>query len=62
MSIGLRDLKLAKAALRAKCKIHAPQPAATCETCHMLALAQQDKQWKRQREAAHIEYLERINA
>ncbi len=60
MSISLRDLKLAKAALLPECRLHAGHPSASCVVCHGLAAAQQDKQYRRQRESAHVAYLRRL--
>ena len=58
----LRSVQLAKRAMHAKsmCRIHPGEPAATCQRCYAAALVQQDTQWKRQREAAHADYLQRI--
>lgn len=62
MTVSLRDLRIAKRSLHERCRIHPELPAATCEDCHGFALRQQDRQWRRQREQAHSEYLERIEA
>ena len=41
MSISLRDLRAAKRALNAKCRLHEGEAAATCDVCYGLALRQQ---------------------
>lgn len=59
MSISLRDLRAAKRALNDPCRMHPDERAAACTACYELALRQQDKQWRRQRELAHAEYVQR---
>lgn len=59
MTVSLRDLQRAKASLRARCRYHREEPAAACPICHDLAALAQNKQWRREREAAHAEYLAR---
>lgn len=61
MPVTPRDYRAVKRALRpeAKCRIHPTEQAATCQRCYAAALAQQDVQWRREREAAHSEYLQR---
>ena len=62
MTVSLRDLKTAKKALHEPCRSHPEHPAASCQICHEWALRQQERQWRRQREAAHVDYLERISS
>jgi len=60
MTIGLKDLHRAKRALHEHCRLHLSQRAATCEECHEAAVRQMEKQWRRQREVAHQDYLQRV--
>ena len=62
MSVSLRDLRAAKRALKEPCRMHHDERAASCAACYELALRQQDKQCRRQREHAHAEYLERMES
>lgn len=60
-AVTLRSQHLVRKAMReqSKCRIHPTEQAATCQRCYAAALAQQEVQWRREREAAHVEYLRR---
>ena len=60
MTVSLRDLKAAKRALRDPCRMHPTHPAAVCPECHHYAVAQQERQWRKERERAHADYLEEL--
>jgi hypothetical protein len=62
MSVSLRDLQRAKHSLRAQCRLHPAERAATCPECHDAALRQQLSQGMKERQVAHIEYLQRLGA
>lgn len=59
MNISLRDLRAAKRALLAPCRLHPEHHSANCPVCHSHAAMQQEKQWRQAREIAHTAYLER---